>query len=102
MKSRYILALILCTSSFFITSCTATSTKESTGEYLDSTVVTTKVKTALFEAKDLDSSNIAVSSYKNIVQLSGFVNSPSDVNRAGEIASQVSGVRKVENDLIVK
>lgn len=88
--------------SFSLIGCSSTNTQESTGQYIDSTIITTKVKAALLDAKDVNSSNITVKSYKNTVQLSGFVNTPQQVTRAGQVASQVKGVEKVENDLIVK
>ncbi|MAZ38793.1 MAG: transporter [Legionellales bacterium] len=88
--------------SIVLSACSSTSTQESTGQYIDNAVITTKVKSALFEAKDLDSSNITVKSFKNTVQLSGFVNSQADIQKAGQIASKVKDVQKVENDLLVK
>jgi osmotically-inducible protein OsmY len=55
--------------------CAGSATKESTGGYIDDTVVTTKVKTALFNDKDIKSSEISVQTFKGRVQLSGFVSS---------------------------
>ena len=72
------------------------------GEYVDDSVITTKVK-SLFAADDFISSfNINVETYKGIVQLSGFVDTQSDINNAGRIARSVKGVTAVRNDLIVK
>lgn len=85
-----------------VSGCASSPTSESTGQYIDSSRITTDVKTALFAAKDVNSSDISVKTFKSIVQLSGFVNSPAQVKRAGEIASKVSGVTEVRNDLLVK
>lgn len=79
--------------------CTSTSTRESTGEYLDDTVITTRVKTAIFNEPTLKVLQINVETYKNIVQLSGFVNSGSDMNKAVDVARGVKGVVSVRNDL---
>ena len=82
--------------------CASTPTTESTGQFIDSSRITTDVKTALFSAKDVNSADINVKTYKGIVQLSGFVDSPAQVKRAGEISSRIAGVKEVRNDLLVK
>jgi len=82
--------------------CASTSKPESTGEYVDDSVITTKVK-ALITADDfLRAFEISVETYKGTVQLSGFVGSQEAVDKAGEIARGVQGVKSVENDLNVK
>jgi len=85
-----------------LAACASTSQKSSTGEYVDDTVITTKVKSLLAADDFLKSFQISVETYKGVVQLSGFVNSRSAVNKAVEIAESVQGVQSVENDLIVK
>ena len=85
-----------------LSGCAGSSTKESTGGYIDDTVVTTKVKTALFSDKQIKSSEINVQTFKGRVQLSGFVSSAADAKRAGEVTRQVQGVRVVENDMQIK
>ena len=82
--------------------CASTRTHESTGEYVDDSVITTKVKALLAEDDFLKSFQIGVETYKGTVQLSGFVNSRQAVNKAGEIARSVKGVRSLKNNLIVK
>ena len=82
--------------------CASTSTTEGTGEYMDDTVITTKVKAAILEEPTLKSAEINVETFKGVVQLSGFVDSAQAVKRAGEVASRVGGVPGVRNDLIVK
>lgn len=85
-----------------ISACAGTDTKESTGQYIDSSVLTTKVKTAIFNEPTLKSSEITVQSYKGEVQLSGFVGSQKISNKATEVAQSVPGVTSVKNDLRVK
>jgi osmotically-inducible protein OsmY len=82
--------------------CAATSKQESTGQYVDDSVITTKVKSLLLADSLLKSFEISVQTYKGIVQLSGFVDTQKAVDKAGEIASSVKGVKSVKNDLIVK
>ncbi|WP_031387364.1 BON domain-containing protein [Desulfonatronum thiodismutans] len=82
--------------------CAATSTRGSTGDYVDDTVITTKVKALLAEDDFLKSFKISVETYKGTVQLSGFVNSQQAANRAVELTRSVQGVGAVKNDLIVK
>lgn len=83
-------------------SCSSTRTHESAGEYVDDSTITTKVKAAIFEDPALKTLQIGVTTYKGVVQLSGFVDSRDMAGRAGEVARKVSGVRDVKNDLVVK
>jgi hypothetical protein len=82
--------------------CASTPKQSSTGEYIDDSVITTKVKTLLAEDNFLKSFKISVETYKGTVQLSGTVASQNAVDQAGEIARGVAGVKSVKNDLIVK
>jgi osmotically-inducible protein OsmY len=82
--------------------CASTPTHQSTGEYVDDSVITTKVKALLAEDDFLKSFQISVETYQGTVQLSGFVNSQLAVNKADEIVRSVKGVKSVKNDLIVK
>lgn len=82
--------------------CASTSTRESTGEYVDDSVITTKVKSMLAADDFLKSFEISVETYQGTVQLSGFVNSQKAVNKANEIAKSVKGVKSIKNDLILK
>lgn len=82
--------------------CASTAKSEGTGEYVDDTVITAKVKTAIFGESTLKSAEINVETFKGVVQLSGFVNSQSDVNRAVVVAKNVHGVKSVKNDMRVK
>lgn len=82
--------------------CAATQKRESTGEYVDDTVITTKVKAAIFGEDTLKTLQINVKTFKGVVQLSGFVDSAQSVKKAGDIARSVDNVIEVKNDLIVK
>jgi osmotically-inducible protein OsmY len=82
--------------------CASTEKHEGTGEYIDDTVITAKVKTAIFEQPGLKSAEINVETFKGIVQLSGFVKSQSDINTAVVVAKNVKGVSSVKNDMRVK
>jgi osmotically-inducible protein OsmY len=73
-----------------------------TGEYIDDSAITTKVKARLYDDPVTSGWDIKVSTDKGVVQLSGFVKSSKEKDRAGEIARKVEGVRSVANDLIVK
>ena len=82
--------------------CSITSKQEGTGEYVDDTVITTKVKTAVLNEPSLKSAEINVETFKGVVQLSGFVSSQADINKAAEVARSVSGVKSVKNDMRLK
>lgn len=82
--------------------CASTRTQEGTGEYVDDSVITTKVKSAIFTDQELKVLQINVETFKGVVQLSGFVNSTHHVQKAGEVARSVKGVVGVKNNLIVK
>ncbi len=82
--------------------CASTRTQEGTGEYLDDTVITTKVKAAIFEEPGLKSSEINVETFKGTVQLSGFVANQANAYRAVELARNVRGVSSVKNDIRIK
>ena len=85
-----------------LSACAATETKESTGQYVDNSVLTAKVKTAIFNEPTLKSSEITVQTYKGEVQLSGFVSSIEQTNKAVEVAKSIPGVISVKNDMRVK
>ncbi len=82
--------------------CASTSKSEGTGEYVDDTVITTKVKAAIFEQPNLKSAEINVETFKGVVQLSGFVSSQDSANVAVATAKGVKGVTSVKNDMRVK
>lgn len=82
--------------------CASTRTQESPAEYVDDSVITLKVKTAILADDTLKSSEINVETFKGIVQLSGFVNSQADIQRAVAVAGDVGGVKSVKNDMQLK
>jgi len=82
--------------------CAATPTSESTGGYVDDSVITTKVKAAIFNEPTLKSAEINVETFKGVVQLSGFVSSQADIDTAIQVVRGVSGVRAVKNDMRLK
>jgi len=82
--------------------CASTPKQESTGEYVDDSVITTKIKTELANDEFLKSFQISVETRKGIVELSGFVDSQKAKDKAGQIARGVGGVKSVKNALIVK
>ena len=82
--------------------CASTRTHESTGEYVDDSVITTKVKALLAQDDFVKSFQISVETYEGTVQLSGFVDSQAAADKAGQIARSVGGVKSVKNSLVVK
>jgi osmotically-inducible protein OsmY len=96
--STFFMLLLLAT----FVGCASTPQHEGTGEYLDDTVITAKVKAAVFNEPSLKSAEINVETFKGVVQLSGFVNSQADINKAVEVARSVAGVKSVKNDMKLK
>ncbi len=94
--------IIAATAALFITACTAPPKTESMGEYIDSSAITAKVKTNLVNKLGSGGFSVQVQTFKDDVQLSGFVNSAYVKKRAGEIAARTTGVRRVSNDLVIK
>ncbi len=82
--------------------CAGTSTRESVGEYMDDSIITTKVKTAIFNDPVAKVLQVKVETFKGVVQLSGFVDSPEAAARAVEAARSVGGVKDVINKISVK
>jgi len=85
-----------------IIGCASTAKSESTGQYVDDTAITAKVKTAIFEQPTLKSAEINVETFKGVVQLSGFVSSQDNITTAMATARSVGGVSSVKNDMRVK
>jgi len=85
-----------------IAACAPSPTRQSTGEIIDDAAITTKVKAAIFEDPMLKVLQINVSTFKGVVQLSGFVDSAKAADRAVDVAGRVEGVLEVRNNLIVK
>ena len=101
-RSRRFSALMLTVLLAILVGCASTPKQEGTGEYFDDAVLTTKVKAAVFNEPSLKSAEINVETFKGVVQLSGFVGSQADINKAVELARSVKGVTSVKNDMRVK
>lgn len=97
---RSFLVVLALTSS--LGACAVMSGRETVGEYVDDATITTKVKAAMFDDPSVKGTQISVETMQNVVQLSGFVDSPQVKTRAGELARSVTGVREVKNDLVVR
>ena len=103
MKQFKMLASFMLAAAFAVMlGCASTAKHEGTGEYLDDSVITTKVKAAVLNEPTLKSAEINVETYKGVVQLSGFVNSEADIAKAASVASGVKGVTSVKNDMRLK
>jgi len=98
--STIILAFMLATTT--VLSFAETSKQEGKGEYFDDSVVTTKVKAAIFNEPSLKSAEINVETFKGVVQLSGFVSAEANAKKAVKVAHSVKGVKSVKNDMRVK
>ena len=85
-----------------ILGCASTATQEGTGEYIDNTIITAKVKAALLNEPNLKSLEINVETFKGVVQSSGFVNSQDDIDKAVEVTQKIKGVKSVKNDMQLK
>jgi osmotically-inducible protein OsmY len=96
--SSFFMALVL----LFTLGCASTPAQESTGELLDDSVITTKVKAAIFNEPDLKTLEISVITVRGAVELNGVVSSRSEISKAGEVARGVVGVKSVKNELKIK
>ena len=102
-----VLALILCVGTWplvcGVTGCsTGSRYKQSTGEYIDDHGLSSHVKKALGEDHQYKYGDVNVVTFKGVVQLSGFVNTKDQKNRAGDLARKVEGVREIQNKITVK
>jgi hyperosmotically inducible protein len=103
--SRIALAVVLATAvggTLVTTGCASTETRAGAGEQVDDSVITAKVKALFVEDKQVSAMNINVETFKGTVQLSGFANNATEMNRAAEIARSVKGVKAVKNDIRLK
>jgi osmotically-inducible protein OsmY len=96
--SSFFMAIMLVT----VVGCGATPTRESTGEFIDDSAITAKVKAAILEAPTLRSYEINVETFKGVVQLSGFVSSQEEISTAVDVAQRVTGVKSVKNSMRLK
>lgn len=85
-----------------LAACGGSPSKESTGEYIDDTAITTRIKASYFQDEDVKGSTIQVDTFKGNVQLSGTADSRVGIDRAVQIARDVPGVKSVRNDIRLK
>ena len=85
-----------------LASCAGSRTKESTGEYVDDSVITSSVKAALIADPVTKAREIKVETFKGTVQLSGLVATAQEKDKAAEIARKTKGVVEVRNNIIIK
>jgi osmotically-inducible protein OsmY len=97
-----LLATLLAVAAVSNIGCASTRTAEGTGEYVDDTVITAKVKSVFLGEKGLKVAEINVETFKGVVQLSGFIESRADADRAIGLARAVSGVTSVKDDMRIK
>lgn len=103
LSKNLAIAILAGASVTLIAGCSVAQKQESAGQYVDGTVITTKIKSRLVEDSLVSASNVSVKTMgEGEVQLSGFTKSQEEKDRAGEIAQSVNGVTKVNNDLVVK
>jgi osmotically-inducible protein OsmY len=100
--SKYFSAVFVAIALISAIGCAPTAQHEGTGQYVDDSVITAKVKAAVFDEPTLKSAEINVETFKGIVQLSGFVNSQADIDMAVNLARGIAGVTSVKNDMRVK
>jgi len=100
--SKTLTAAMLAITLVSVVGCASSAKQSGTGEYVDDTVITTKVKAAIFNESTLKSAEINVETFKGVVQMSGFVNSQVDINTAVSLARSVDGVVSVKNDMRLK
>jgi osmotically-inducible protein OsmY len=107
VMTRRTVGLILALSAmplvFGVTGCTTGSRYEqSTGEQIDDHGTSSRVRSALSEDTQYKYDGVSVETFKGTVQLSGFVNSRDQKNRAGDLAKKVIAVKEVVNNITVK
>lgn len=100
--SKYLSAIFLAVLLVSAVGCASTAKQEGTGEYVDDSVITTKVKAAILNEPTLKVAEINVETFKGTVQLSGFVGSQAAMNKAVEVTRHVGGVKLVKNDMRIK
>lgn len=96
-------AVLAAIAAALLSACASSETKRSTGEFTDDAALTAKVKSAI--ATDVGARTAAainIETYRGVVQLTGFVSSPEQAQRAEDAANKVEGVRSVKNDVRIK
>jgi osmotically-inducible protein OsmY len=100
--TQRLLAVFAAFMMFALAGCAPTSTREGTGEYIDDTLITSKIKAAFAADPTVKATEVKVETFKGTVQLSGFVESRESAQKAVQIARQVKGVTEVRNNTVIK
>jgi osmotically-inducible protein OsmY len=100
--ARYVKAILSSLLIVALVACAPTRTREGTGEFIDDSVITGKVKAALVADPELKAREINVETFKGTVQLSGFVSDPQEIEKAVKMTREINGVKAVKNDMVVK
>ena len=95
-------AFFLAIAVVFALGCAGDSRTASTGDHIDDTWITTKVKAALVDDPMVKATEVNVETFKGVVQLSGFVSSYAAVNEAVRVTRGIKGVTSVKNDMRIK
>lgn len=99
---NYVTAVLLAFAMVTVVGCAAPAKQQSAGEYIDDTVITTRAKAAIFDDPGLRATEINVETFDGVVQLSGFVSSQAEINRAVQVVRGIPGVKSVRNDMRLK
>jgi hyperosmotically inducible protein len=99
---KFLSALFLALSLLTVIGCASTKTQEATGQYFDDSVITSKIKAAILNEPTLSSAEINVETFKGVVQLSGFISSNKDADKAIEVVRTIGGVKSIKNDMRLK
>jgi osmotically-inducible protein OsmY len=100
--NKFVGATFMAFALLVVVGCESGPRKEGAGEYVDDSMITMKVKTAILNDPMLKVAEINVETFKGAVQLSGFVSSQSAASRAVDAARTVGGVTSVKNDMRIK
>lgn len=98
-RRQFLVGLALATS---LAACSAIQGRETAGQYVDDTTITTKVKAAILNDQGLKGMQINVETMEGVVQLSGFVDTPQQAAQAAADARSVTGVKSVRNSIVVR
>lgn len=100
--SKYALAIFFALSMITMVGCAAPDKQQTVGAYIDDSTITTRVKAAIFDDPGLRFSEINVETFDGVVQLSGFVSTQVEINRAVQMTRTIQGVKSVKNDMQLK
>jgi osmotically-inducible protein OsmY len=102
MKLAHRFSALATVAALMLTACAPTETSRGTGQYIDDTAVTARVKAALANDPVVKATDVQVETFKGVVQLSGFVDSRESARQAVRLAREVPGVKDVKNSMVIK